>query len=122
MDEWTHARVGEIRDRMSDDDEGTLWVLFLDDPRGEPLTGIAVDALAAEGAGYDDDALEGLAALLDEARPAAVLLAVSRASGTPHPADVRLLESLRARLIGPTDVLDLIVVGRHTACSAVVAA
>lgn len=118
MTEWMHARVREIRERMAPDDEETLWVLYFDDPNGEPATGSAI----VDGARYDADGLRALAGVIDELRPPAVLLAVTRRSGTPRPSDARLLTDLRQLLFGPTEVVDLLVVGRHTWCSAVVAA
>ena len=115
MDLWLTARVAEVRRRLTPGDEGSLWILWLDAPQGEPLIAAAVDHATAE---LDAELLKNLAATIDEVGAAAVLLAVPRRLGVPDAVDRRLWSELHAQVHPSVEIVDLVVVGESRYWSA----
>ena len=119
MGGWREERAREIRTQLSRWDEGSLWVLFLDDPHGAPLLATPIEGAMDE---IDRQLAVNLAMLINEVGSKAVLLAVPRRRGTPAEADRQLWQRMRQLLAdSPVELLDLLVVGsRHTwsACEA----
>lgn len=103
--------------RLTPSDEGSLWLLFFDDPCGEPVVASAIDG----GMAHLDEILPNLLMIIDDVGAKAVLLAVPRRSGRPQPVDRRLWRELRTVSVSP-EILDLVVVGDHEHWSATKAA
>ena len=105
---WYDCIAEGIRRKRVGDDEGTTWVLLLDAER-VPVVGMAIAPDDVEPA---DPAWDGLAHIIEDVDPPAVVLAVTRRDGEPRAADHRAWEAMRARLAGlRPELLDLIVVG-----------
>ena len=108
MDDWLAERAAELRGLRGPDDDDALWLFFLDDPHGEPVLATAIDGALSH---LDSDLISGLAHVLRDVPAKAVLLAVSRPSARPEPADRCLWEELGVALDGATELVDLLVVG-----------
>ena len=112
MSTWLKETVAEIRERMTSDDEASLWTLFFDNPEGEPLLASAIDNAMNE---MDDDGLRKFAWITKSIGVTAVLFAVIRADGKPRPEDRRTWRKLSALLAdGSTQLLGFVVVGVAT--------
>ena len=109
MERWLSETIDEIRERLVPADEGSLWLLFFDEPLHEPLVASAFDGAMAH---VDTQMIRNLAQIIDAAPADAVLVAVPRSDGVPRPVDRRMWRGLRARLddVSPR-LLDLVVVG-----------
>jgi hypothetical protein len=115
---WYDAIAADIRSNQSADDEGTLWVLFVEEDRRFAI-GMAVGPEVDAG----PDEYDGLTQIIDEIDPPGVVLAVTRDDGVPRAQDWRLWEQMRARLAaGRAALIDVIVVGHHSWWAAVAAA
>ncbi len=116
VDGWRDDRVREIRTQLTREDEGALWVLFLDDPHGSPLLATPFhDAMEQ----MDRQLMANLAGVIKEVGSKAVLLAVPRQQGAPLKADRLLWQGMQQLLAGsPVELLDLLVVGSHHTWSA----
>jgi len=107
---WYEALACAVRDRRGDGDEGTTWVLFVDDER-KIFVGMAIEPDGEIGQAEVD----GLAEVIRGLDPPAVVVAVTRDEGEPLAADWRLWEELRGRLaVSRTELIDVVVVGRHS--------
>ena len=105
---WLADRVAEIRERLTGDDEGDLWALFLDEGN-MPMLAIAVTRMLPE---LDETLLRNLAHILEDVGAAGVLLAIPRRRGAPMRVDRALWRYLVARLAeSDTPLVDLVVVG-----------
>lgn len=113
MRDWREARADEIRAELDPRDEGSLWVLFFDDPHGSPLLATHIEGAMDQ---MDRQLETNLAMIINEVRPKAVLLAIPRRRGTPADPDRQLWQNLQELLAGsPVELLDLLVVGAsHT--------
>lgn len=109
MELWLSQTIDEIRDRVMPDDEGSLWLLFFDEPLCEPLVGAAFDGAMAH---VDSEMTRNIALIIDTAPADAVLVAVPRRDGAPRPVDRQFWRDLRALRddVAPR-LLDLVVVG-----------
>ncbi len=114
MPRWRDDRVQEIRQRLAPQDEGSLWIFYLEDPYGEALLASAVaDAMAQ----MDRHMTENLAMIITSVAPKAVLLVVPRSDGKPLAVDSQLWRDLQDLLSGSTtELTDLLVVGRSRCC------
>lgn len=108
MRTWLEERVEDVRERLTADDEGSLWMLLLEDPSGEPVIASAVDGAMA---GMDSQLTRNLAMIITEVGAKAVLLAIPRRTGRPHPVDRQLWSDLRHLVGSSTELIDLVVVG-----------
>lgn len=115
MDMWLADRVAEIRTRLMPGDEGSLWILWLDGPQGEPVLACGIEGAMAE---LDDELVKNLATTIEEVGAAAVLLAVPRRVGVPDAVDRRLWSELRAQVRASVKIVDLVVVGKSQHWSA----
>ena len=112
MSEWLEARVANIREHMTSDDEASLWTLFFDDPEGEPVMASVIDGAMDD---IDLRLVRRLAEVTAKAGAAATLIAVTRGDGQPRPEDRDLWRDLRAQLHAhPTRLLGFVVVGPTT--------
>lgn len=110
--EWLGERVREIRERVTPDDEASLWTLFFDDPVGKPVLAQAVDRGDNQ---LDADWLPNFARLLELVGAAACLLAIIRRDGRPRPQDQQLWRDLQVLVRGGRcRVLGFLVVGATT--------
>jgi len=106
MANWLDDRIYGLRGRLTPADEGSLWLLFLDGPRGEVILASAfADAMAH----VDAQMTRNLVRILDHVPAVAVLLAVPRADGRPLPVDRQLWSDLEGHDAIP--LVDLVVVG-----------
>ncbi len=108
MSVWLDARVREVRRRLTSDDEGSLWVLFLDRPGGEVIIAAVFDRAMAD---LDPEVIRNLGHLIAVVSAPATLLIVPRADGAPHAMDAELLRQLERAEVASTECVDLIVVG-----------
>lgn len=113
MGDWREDRAREIRTQLNPQDEGSLWVLFLDDPHGPPLLATPIEGAMDE---MDGQLAGNLAMIINKVGSKAVLLAVPRRRGTPHKHDRQLWRDMQELLADSSiELLDLLVVGpRHT--------
>ena len=110
MSVWLEEMVTEIRERMTPEDEASLWTLFFDDPAGEPLAASAIDNAMNE---MDDDGLGRFAWVTQSIGANACLFAVIRSDGKPRPEDRRAWRKLSALLANAsTQLLGFVVVGK----------
>jgi hypothetical protein len=108
---WYDCIADGIRRKRVGADEGTTWVLLLDAER-VPVVGMAI---TPDDAAQTDPAWDGLAHIIGDVDPPAVVLAVTRGDGEPRPGDHRLWEAMRARLaVLRPELVDLIVVGERS--------
>ena len=115
MDNWREERAREIRTALQHGDEGSLWVVFFDDPRGAPLLAAPLEGAMGK---IDRQFTVNLAMLINEVGSRAVLIAIPRSQGAPVESDYRLWRQLRELLApSPIDLLDLLVVGPRSAWS-----
>jgi hypothetical protein len=113
MDLWLSETIVEIRQRLQPNDEGSLWLLFFDEPLREPLVATAFDDAMAH---IEGQLTRNIAHIIDGTPADAVLVAVPRRDGAPRPVDRQLWRDLRALRNGIRPrLLDLVVVGdsRH---------
>lgn len=110
---WYDAVADEVRGHCRDADEGTTWVLFIDGD-GQTFIGMAIERGDEIGDEIGAAEYDGLAQVIDEIGPPAVVVAVTREEGEPLAADWQLWQQLRARLTGGTELIDVLVVGRHS--------
>lgn len=116
MGGWREQRGQEIRTQLNRRDEGSLWVLFLDDPHGAPLLATPIEGAMGQ---VDRHLAVNLAMLINKVGSKAVLLAVPRRRGTPAEPDRQLWRDLQELLASsPVELLDLLVVGTHHSWSA----
>jgi hypothetical protein len=115
MQTWIDERVAELRSLASHDDEGPLWIMFFDDPHGAPVMATTVDDAMAH---LDQVLLRNLAWILGELPAKAALFLIPRDDGQPRPVDRQIWSELNARVHGPIELLDLIVVGASSYWSA----
>jgi len=110
---WQDQRAREIRTQLDRGDEGSLWVLFLDDPHGTALLATPFEDAMDQ---VDRQLTASLATLIKEVGSKAVLLAVPRRRGIPQEPDRRLWREMQELLADwPIELLDLLVVGAlHT--------
>ena len=109
MDVWLKVTIDEIRERLQPNDEGSLWLLFFDEPLLEPLVATAYDDAMAH---VDARLTENIAKIIDAVPADAVLVAVPRRDGAPGPLDRQLWRDLGALRHGfRPRLLDLVVVG-----------
>jgi hypothetical protein len=107
---WYDEIAAEVRKLRGHDDDGTIWVLFLDDDRRPHVSAVLPPAVEIGAAEFD-----GLAKIVDEVDAPAVVIAVPRPDGEPRPDDWRVWEELRARLlVGRCELVDLVVVGEES--------
>jgi DNA repair protein RadC len=106
MSTWLSACVADVRTRLTPEDEGSLWVLFLDHPRGEVLIATAFDRVMDS---IDAEMTRNLRHLIGRIPTASVLLVVPRGEGVPCKADLDLWQQLGQCC--DTKVIDLVVVG-----------
>jgi hypothetical protein len=113
MDRWLDETIDDIRERVQPGDEGSLWLLFFDEPPREPLVAAAFDDAMAH---VDEQMIRNVAQIIDAAPAEAVLVAVPRRDGVPRPVDRQFWRDLRELLddVSPR-LVDLVVVGvgRH---------
>lgn len=107
MPNWLDDRVRDLRVRLTPGDDGSLWLLFLDGPRGEVILATAVDDAMAH---VDAQMTRNLIRVLGHVPAGAVLLAVPRADGRPLPVDRRLWSDLER--LDALPLADLVVVGK----------
>jgi hypothetical protein len=119
MSTWLSACVTDVRTRLTPEDEGSLWVLFLDHPRGDVLIATAFDQAMDS---IDAEMTRNLQHLIWMIPAAAVLLVVPRREGLPCKADLDLWQRLRLSQCGDTTLIDLVVVGQADYWSARLAA
>ena len=115
MTSWRDERIQEIRDRLVANDEGALWLFFLDDPYGAPILASAIDGAMAE---MDAQLTRNVAMIVNQLAVKAVLLAIPRKNGTPQAADRKLWSDLQILLDSSTELVDLLVVGPDSYWSA----
>ena len=116
MDHWREQRAKQIRTELRPRDEGSLWVLFLDDPHGAPLLATPIEGAMDE---LDRQLAENLAMVINSVGSAAVLLAVPRRRGLPAEPDHHLWQLMCELLAdSPVKLLDLLVVGSRSTWSA----
>ena len=106
---WYDVVADEVRGHCRADDEGTTWVLFVDGD-GQTFIGMAIEP----GGEIGEAEYDGLAQVIDVIGPPAVVVAVTREEGEPLAADWQLWEQLRERLTDGTELIDVIVIGRHS--------
>lgn len=114
MTTWLDERVAEIRGGRTPGDEGSLWMIFLDAPRGRPLLASVVDNAMAH---MEEVMKRNLAWIFDSTGSTAILLAVIRSDGQPRLADRQLWPDLRSR-VKDVELVDLLVIGDAGYCSA----
>lgn len=113
MEQWCSDTIDEIRERLTPGDEGSLWLLFFEEPLREPLVATAFDDAMAH---VNARLPRNIAEIIDATPADAVLLAVPRQDGAPRPVDQQLWRDLHAlRDSFRPRLLDLVVVGdcRH---------
>ena len=113
MDLWLSETIDEIRQRLAPGDEGSLWLLYFDEPLREPLLASAFDDAMAH---VDSRLTRNIATIIEGVPVDAVLLAVPRRDGLPRAVDRQLWRDLRGLLDGAGPrLLDFVVVGaaRH---------
>jgi hypothetical protein len=116
MTDWREERARDVRIQMGRRDEGSLWVLFLDDPHGAPLLAMPIAGAMDQ---LDDLLAVNLAMLINEVGSKAVLLAVPRRRGTPAAPDRQLWLHMQQLLAGSAvELIDLLVVGSRDTWSA----
>lgn len=113
MGTWLDDQVVGIRQRLSPQDEDSLWVVFFVDPGpapdGEPATAMAIDGAMAH---MDGLMTQNLALIIDSVPASAALLAVPRPDGIPRAVDKQLWRDVEPLLrAGSTELIDLVVVG-----------
>ena len=102
--------AAEIRDRLTPDDEGAIWALYLD-REDRPLLASAIEDGMAH---ITDERLHALVYVLANVGAHAVLVAIPRRDGSPLDADRRLQRALRTLMAGErTRLVDVIVVGDY---------
>ena len=110
MSEWLEDRVVQIRERMTPDDEASLWTLFFDDPEGEPAVASVIDGAMHE---MNLELVRRFAEVTADVGALAVLFAVIRRDGYPRPEDRQLWRRLRVLLSNRTTrTLGFVVVGQ----------
>jgi hypothetical protein len=115
MSDWLGTCVREVRTRLTEDDEGSLWVLFLDRPGGEVLTAVAFD----DAMEHIDAAMTGnLQRLINAVSAPAVLLVVPRVDGQPGNSEIELWQRLSGSRCLDTELIDLLAVGKDNHWSA----
>jgi hypothetical protein len=112
---WIDDRVDELRSLAGDDDEGSLWIMLFEDPHAAPVMATTVDDALAH---LDAVLLGNLAWIIDELSAKAALFLIPRYDGWARPVDRQLWSELNARVHGPIELLDLIVVGPSSYWSA----
>ena len=85
------ACVAELRTRLTPEDEGSLWILFLDHAEGEVIMAAAFDRAMLH---IDAEMIQSLRDMICEVPASAVLLAVPRADALPLTADKELVSCL----------------------------
>lgn len=113
MPSWLDDRLRDLRGQLTPRDEGSLWLLFLDEPRGEVLL---ASAFAGAMAQVDAQMTRSLVRIIGQVPAAAVLLAVPRTDGQPLAVDRRLWSDLERLDVLP--LVDLVVVGESDYWSA----
>jgi hypothetical protein len=108
MRTWLDERVDELRTLATPDDEGSLWIMLVEDPHGAPVMATTVDDAMAH---LDEVLLRNLAWILGELSAKAALLLIPRPDGRPRPVDRQLWRELNRRVQGTIELLDLVVVG-----------
>jgi hypothetical protein len=107
MSTWLSACVADVRTRLTEEDEDSLWLLFLDHAEGEVIMATAFDRAMVH---VDAEMARNLWHLIRRIPAAAVLLVVPRGEGLPCKADLDLWQQLGQRR--DTKVIDLVVVGQ----------
>ena len=102
-----------LRTQLRREDEGSLWLLFLDDPHGDVVLATSFEGAMAH---VDAELTRNLVRIISHVPSAAVLLAVPRADGQPLNVDKRLWHDLEGLLTDP--LIDLVVVGESSYWSA----
>ena len=112
---WLEARVAEIRQRMTPDDDGSHWSMFFDDPHDAPVIASAVDGAMNE---MDDCLLRSIARIIAEVPAPACLVAVIRQGGTPRPEDHQMWRDLKLQMRNSDKrLLGFVVVGASASWS-----
>jgi hypothetical protein len=115
MATWLCERVSDVRVRLRPDDEGSLWLLFLDHVQGEVILATAFDGIVDPS---NFQVTRGLRRIISEVPSPAVLLVVPRADGLPLAVDNELWSELTASPTPGTELVDLVVAGAETFWSA----
>lgn len=115
MSDWLGTCVHEVRTRLTEDDEGSLWILFLDRPEGEVLTAVAFDGAMEQ---IDATMTDNLQRLITAVSAPAVLLVVSRIDGQPRSSDIELWQRFSGSRCLDTELIDLLTVGKDNYWSA----
>jgi hypothetical protein len=115
MATWLCGLVSDVRARLRPDDEGSLWLLFLDQVQGEVIVATAFDSTVDPS---NFEVTRGLRRIISEVPSPAVLLVVPRADGLPLAVDKELWSELNAAPTPGTEFVDLLVVGAETYWSA----
>jgi hypothetical protein len=115
MATWLCEHVSDVRTRLCPDDEGSLWLLFLDQLQGEAILATAFDGIVDPS---NFQVTRGLRRIISEVPSPAVLLVVPRADGLPLAVDKELWIELTALPTPGTEFVDLVVVGAATYWSA----
>lgn len=108
MSVWLDARVREVRRRLTSRDEGSLWLLFLDDPCGEVILAAALDGAMGS---VDASMIRNLRQVIEGVPAPAVLLVVPRATARPLTAETALWRQLLASPPTNTELIDLLILG-----------
>jgi len=105
--DWYDLIAREVRTRRRCDDDGTVWLLFLDEGRRPTIGAVFPPATGIGAPEYD-----GLARMIDDIDPPGVVVVVPRFDGVPQVVDWRFWEELRARVVVTScELVDLVVVG-----------
>jgi hypothetical protein len=115
MATWLCERVSDVRARLRPDDEGSLWLLFLDHVQGEVILATAFDGIVDPS---NFQMTRGLRRIISEVPSPAVLLVVPRADAQPLAADRDLWNGLSASPPAGTELVDLVIVGDSSFWSA----
>jgi hypothetical protein len=111
-EQWLGDRVGEVRALMTPEDEASLWTMFFQHPRGEPVIVNAIHGAMNE---PDTSWLANFTRILERVGAAAHLFVVIRNDGRPRVCDQRLWCRLQRLPHGSHgSQLGLIVVGPAT--------
>lgn len=119
MTGWLDRRVQEVRTLQRANEEGSLWLLFLDRQEGDVLVSAAISNAMEH---LDALLVHNVLVILGHLPSAPVLMAIPRLDGHPREVDRRLWRDLHNHQFSgramASQLVDLVVVGKHRYWSA----
>jgi hypothetical protein len=108
MSNWLDRRVRDVRMRLTPQDKDSLWLLLLEDRRGEVLVASAITEAMLH---LDRGMVRNIGRIIRMVPSPAVLLVVPRVDGLPRAVDKELWLELKSAQCADTELVDLVVVG-----------